>query len=91
MTLPRSPALFRLKSWAIMVNDRLFPAILRVPRYRRLPRCNCAVSCLEPTAELFVACRTVSTKTRLVVARPSPRFRWPEPDIDVNSFTFSIA
>jgi hypothetical protein len=53
MTLPRSPTLIRLKSWAIMVNDRLFPAILRVPRYRRLPRCNCAVSCLEPTAELL--------------------------------------
>ena len=32
MTPPRSPTLFRLKSWAIMVNDRLFPAILRVRR-----------------------------------------------------------
>jgi hypothetical protein len=32
MTPPRSPTLIRLKSWAIMVNDRLFPAVLPVRR-----------------------------------------------------------
>ena len=53
MTLPRSPTLFRLKSWAIMVNDRLFPAISRVRPYRRLPHRDCAFSCPEPTAELL--------------------------------------
>jgi len=53
MTLPRSPTLFRLKSWAIMVNDRLFPAISRVRPYRQLPHRDCAVSCPEPTAELL--------------------------------------
>jgi hypothetical protein len=29
ITPPRSPTLIRLKSWAIMVNDRLFPAVRR--------------------------------------------------------------
>ena len=90
MTLPRSPTLFRLKSWAIMVNDRLFPAISRVRPYRRLPHRDCAFSCPEPTAELLSLAADLH-KTRLVVARPSPRFRWPESDIDVNPFTFSIA
>jgi hypothetical protein len=77
MTPPRSPTLIRLKSWAIMVNDRLFPAVLRVKRsIRRLPRCNL---------------RRQLPGSELVVARPSPRFRRPEPDLDVNLFTFSIA
>jgi hypothetical protein len=41
-----------------------------------------------------VVCRIVSIEAWIVTrgrARPSPLFRWPEPDVDVNPFTFSIA
>jgi hypothetical protein len=77
MTPPRSPTLIRLKSWAIMVNDRLFPAVLRVRR--SIAGC--------PSLQFAPSVARIGARGGAHLASVP----LAGANVDVNLFTFSIA